>query len=94
VSVGVSIGIQPDMAALLKVVAGYVDLGYRRVKLKIEPGNDIESVRAVRNEHPALPLQVDANTAYRIEDAAMLETLDAFDLQMLEQPFAEDDMPG
>jgi O-succinylbenzoate synthase len=92
VPVGVSIGIQPDIATLLEVVNGYVDLGYMRVKLKIEPGNDLESVSAVRLEHPDLPLQVDANTAYRIDDAATLKAMDEFDLAMIEQPFAEDDL--
>lgn len=92
VPVGVSVGIHPNETALLETVSGYVAQGYQRVKLKIEPGNDLESVRTVREEHPALPLQVDANTAYRIDDAAIFEDMEEFDLQMIEQPFAEDDL--
>ncbi len=92
VPVGVSVGIQPDTAALLEVVTGYVETGYQRVKLKIEPGNDLESVRAVRKQYPDLPLQVDANTAYDIENAEVFAAMDEYQLLMIEQPFAEDDL--
>ncbi len=92
VPVGVSVGIQPDSSTLLQVVAEYVEAGYRRVKLKIEPGCDIGAVQAVRGEYPALPLQVDANTAYEIENVEMFEAMDAYHLLMIEQPFAGDDL--
>jgi O-succinylbenzoate synthase len=75
-------------------VDAYVDAGYRRVKLKIEPGFDVEPVRAVRERHPDLALQVDANAAYTVGDADRLAALDPFDLLMIEQPLAEDDLLG
>jgi O-succinylbenzoate synthase len=79
---------------LLEHVAGYVADGYRRVKLKIEPGWDLEPVGAVRTSFPDLPLQVDANTAYSLDDAEHLASLDRFDLLLLEQPLADDDLAG
>jgi O-succinylbenzoate synthase len=86
------VGIQDSIPQLLDVVAGYLDEGYQRIKLKIQPGWDIEPVRAVREAHPEVPLQVDANTAYTLADAAHLAGLDAFDLLLIEQPLGEEDM--
>jgi O-succinylbenzoate synthase len=96
VDCGVSVGIQANVAELLDVVARYVDDGYRRVKLKIEPGHDVEPVRAVRARFPDAMLQVDANAAYslRDDDVAALRSLDAFDLALIEQPLAPDDLAG
>lgn len=95
VPAGVAVGIQPSVAELLDVVGGYVAQGYRRVKLKIEPGNDVVPVRAVRERFgDALMLQVDANQAYSLADVAALEALDAFGLQHIEQPLPEDDLFG
>jgi O-succinylbenzoate synthase len=94
VPAGVSIGIPQSVAALLDSVAGYLDAGYRRVKLKIGPGWDVEPVRAVRERYPGLPLQVDANTAYTLADARRLTELDQFGLLMLEQPLAAEDLLG
>jgi O-succinylbenzoate synthase len=94
VPAGVSVGIAP-VAELLDAVAGYVDAGYRRVKLKIGPGADIDPVRAVREcfgNH--LQVQVDANGAYRLADADTLAALDDWGLLMIEQPLAEDDLLG
>jgi O-succinylbenzoate synthase len=91
---GVSVGITESIPALLDVVAGYLADGYLRIKLKIEPGWDVEPVRAVRERFGDIPLQVDANTAYRRGDARHLAQLDAFDLLLLEQPLAEDDLLG
>ncbi len=88
----VSVGIQDSIPALLEAVAGYVGAGYQRIKLKIEPGWDIEPVRAVRQAHPTVPLQVDANTAYTLADAEHLRALDAFDLLLIEQPLGEEDI--
>ena len=92
---GVSVGIHPSIPELVDAVDGYVAEGYRRIKLKIEPGFDIEAVRAVR-EHigPDVPLQVDANTAYTVDDADHLAALDEFDLLLIEQPLPEDDIAG
>ncbi|MEO6123759.1 MAG: o-succinylbenzoate synthase [Ilumatobacteraceae bacterium] len=94
VQVGVSVGITDTIDELVGVVAGYVTDGYTRVKLKIEPGFDIEPVRRVREANPALMLQVDANTAYSMADIDLLAQLDEFDLLMIEQPFGEDDLVG
>jgi len=92
VAVGVSVGVQPDIESLLRVVAGYVAAGYRRVKLKIKPGWDIEPTRAVRERWPDLLLQVDANSIYSLDHAAHLAQLDAFNLLLIEQPLAHDDI--
>lgn len=89
---GVSVGIQDSVPQLLDVVDGYLDEGYQRIKLKIKPGWDVAPVRAVREAHPDVPLQVDANAAYTLVDSAQLAKLDAYDLLLIEQPLAEDDM--
>ncbi len=92
VEVGVSLGIEPEIGVLLDQVERFVAEGYRRVKLKIAPGWDIEPVRAVRRRWPDLPLQVDANSAYRLADAGQLAKLDEFGLLLIEQPLADDDI--
>ncbi len=92
VPVGVSVGITDTIDELVSNVAGYVADGYTRVKLKIEPGFDIEPVRRVREANPDVMLQVDANTAYFERDIDHLSQLDAFDLLLIEQPFGEDDL--
>jgi O-succinylbenzoate synthase len=94
VDCGVSVGIAPSIDALLEEVGTYVAQGYRRIKLKIEPGWDVEPVRKVRDMIGDLPLQVDANTAYELSDARHLAKLDAFDLLLIEQPLDEDDVAG
>lgn len=95
VECGVSVGIAPSIDALIAEVAGYVDDGYRRIKLKIRPGWDLEPVRAVRDElGDDVLLQVDANTAYTVADIRQLKKLDEFDLVLIEQPFAEEDIAG
>jgi len=90
VDCGVSVGIHASVPELLKTVGGYLDQGYRRVKLKIKPGWDVEPVRAVREKFGDVPLQVDANTAYTLEHAALLAKLDLFDLLLIEQPLPEE----
>jgi O-succinylbenzoate synthase len=92
VAVGVSVGIQKDIDMLLKVVNAYLEDGYRRIKLKIKPGWDIEPTRAVRSAWPALKLQVDANSIYHLADGDHLAKLDDFDLLLIEQPLAHDDI--
>jgi O-succinylbenzoate synthase len=90
---GVSVGIQPSVAALLDVVGEYLAEGYVRIKLKIKPGFDVAPVEAVRERFGELvPLQVDANAAYTLADARVLRRLDAFDLLLIEQPLPEDDL--
>jgi len=89
---GVSVGIQRDTAALVDAVAGYLDAGYVRIKIKIKPGRDIADTAAVRAAFPGIPLQVDANSAYTLADADTLAELDGFDLLLIEQPLQEDDL--
>jgi O-succinylbenzoate synthase len=90
VDCGVSVGIHPSIPELLKTVGDYLELGYRRIKLKIKPGWDVEPVRAVRERFGNVPLQVDANTAYRLSDAELLAKLDPFALLLIEQPLPEE----
>jgi O-succinylbenzoate synthase len=92
VPVGVSVGIAPTPEALLDQVAQYVAGGYGRVKLKIKPGWDVSVVRAVRERWPDLPLQVDANAAYTLDDTPIFHELDSFDLLLIEQPLHHDDI--
>ncbi len=94
VDVGVSVGIAASIEALLDEVSGYVDAGYRRVKLKIEPGWDVEPVEAVRARFSDLALQVDANGAYTLADVGVLAELDGFGLLLIEQPLPDDDLAG
>ncbi len=92
VAVGVSVGIQKDIDTLLKVVGNYIDNGYKRIKLKIKPGWDIEPTRAVRQAWPEIALQVDANSIYHLSDAEHLAQLDQFNLLLIEQPLEHDDI--
>lgn len=95
VACGVSVGIMDSVPQLLDAVDAYLAAGYVRIKLKIEPGWDIEPVRAVRQRFgDDLLLQVDANTAYTLGDARHLARLDAFDLLLIEQPLDEEDVLG
>ena len=89
---GVSVGIAESVQALLEEIHGYLALGYRRVKLKIEPGKDVAVVQAVRDALPDTPISVDANAAYSLSDAPVFEALDELDLVMIEQPLDHDDM--
>ena len=92
---GVSVGIMDGVPQLLDAVGAYLDAGYIRVKLKIEPGWDIEPVRSVRERFgDDLLLQVDANAAYTLRDANQLARLDPFGLLLIEQPLPEDDVRG
>ncbi len=94
VPAGVAVGVMDAIDDLLAAVESYVDQGYSRVKLKIQPGWDVEPVRAVRDRFDGLPLQVDANMAYKKSDFALLAELDEFGLLMLEQPLAANDLAG
>ncbi len=92
VEVGVSIGIQESPAKMVETVAGFVKQGYGRAKLKIKPGKDVEVAAAVRKEFPNLRLQVDANSAFSMDDAPSLKPLDKLNLLLIEQPLFEDDI--
>lgn len=91
---GVSVGIEDRIEDLLELVSGFVTAGYRRVKLKIEPGRDVAVVRAVREAFPDTPLSVDANGAYAWDTAESLLELDDLGLEYIEQPLPEDDLEG
>jgi O-succinylbenzoate synthase len=93
VPAGVSVGIMDSIPELLDAVDGYLAEGYLRIKLKIEPGWDVAAVRAVRERFgDDILLQVDANAAYTLADTRTLQKLDDFDLLLIEQPLAEDDI--
>ncbi|AVT28392.1 o-succinylbenzoate synthase [Plantactinospora sp. BC1] len=92
---GVSVGITDSIGELLDTVDGYLDAGYLRIKLKIQPGWDVEPVRAVRERFgDEVLLQVDANTAYTVADGRRLAALDPFGLLLIEQPLDEEDVLG
>src|SRR6185295_17605434 len=89
---GVSVGIQPTIDDLLLKVERELAAGYRRIKIKIKPGWDVHPVEALRASFGPIPLMVDANAAYTIDDADHLAQLDAFGLMMIEQPLDYDDV--
>ena len=89
---GVSIGIQDSLPDLVAKVAREIDAGYRRIKIKIKPGWDVDAVEAVRARFADVPLMVDANAAYTSADAAHLAALDRYGLMMIEQPLDYDDI--
>jgi O-succinylbenzoate synthase len=89
---GVSIGLQQSAEALVEKAAAELASGYRRVKIKIKPGQDIGLVRAVRSAYPDVPLMVDANSAYALSDISLFRELDGERLMMIEQPLAAGDL--
>ena len=89
---GVSLGIQSSPKDLLALIGKELAAGYQRIKLKIKPDKDVEVIAAVRKEFPSAKLMVDANSAYRLADADRLKKFDAYDLMMVEQPLAWDDI--
>jgi O-succinylbenzoate synthase len=89
---GVSIGIQDSLEQLADKIAVERAAGYRRIKIKVKPGWDLEAVEMVRRRFDAIPLMVDANAAYTLDDADRLAALDRFDLMMIEQPLEYDDI--
>lgn len=92
IEVGVSIGIQSSPAELLRKIENNIALGYKRIKIKIMPGWDVDIVETVRNRFPHIPLMVDANSAYTLADIDRLKELDKFGLTMIEQPFTHNDI--
>lgn len=92
IEVGISIGIQDTVDELLRLIDEYVNEGYKRMKVKIKPGWDVEVMREVRKHFPNVPLMADANSAYRLKDIDRLKALDEFDLMMIEQPLDSDDI--
>jgi o-succinylbenzoate synthase len=93
IDVGVSIGIEPTIEKLLQRVEGFIRDGYKKIKVKIKPGFDVEPMRAIRQTYgPDVPLMADANSAYTLSDIELLKELDEFGLIMIEQPLAHDDI--
>ena len=92
VDVGVSIGIQSSVKELIKKVEGYLGEGYKRIKIKIAPGNDIQFVSALRKKFPELLLQVDANSAYTLKDISLFKKMDDYNLILIEQPLGYEDI--
>ncbi len=92
IPVGVSLGIQSDLNVTLKQVETHLQLGYKRIKLKIQPGHDLSVVSSVRRHFPEAHLTVDANSAYTLSDARVFQQLDEYDLDYIEQPLAFDDL--
>ena len=92
IETGVSCGIEDSIPELVERIGRYLDDGYRRIKIKIKPGWDVEACAAVRERFPDIMLQVDANGAYSLKDKEALKALDAFNLLMVEQPFAPYDL--
>lgn len=92
IACGVSIGIQDSVDQLLSKVEAELAAGYRRIKVKIKPGWDIDVIRAIRSRFGAIPLMADANSAYTLDDLEHLKQLDEFQLMMIEQPLAHDDI--
>jgi len=93
VATGISIGIQRDPGALVERARRAVADGYKKIKVKIQPGLDVDFVRAVREAlPPGTDLMADANSAYALADADRLAQLDEFGLIMIEQPLHRDDL--
>jgi O-succinylbenzoate synthase len=92
IACGVSLGIQSNPETLLSIIEKELAAGYQRIKIKIKPGKDLEFIAAVRKYFPAVKLMVDANSAYHLGQAAHLREFDAYDLMMIEQPLAWDDI--
>lgn len=92
IEVGISIGIQDTVDDLLRLIDGYVNEGYKRMKVKIKPGWDVDVIREIRKRFPDVPLMADANSAYTLEDIDLLKAIDEFNLMMIEQPLAADDI--
>jgi O-succinylbenzoate synthase len=92
IEVGVSLGIENSIPELMERIGHFIGEGYRRIKLKIKPGWDVEVVKETRKHFPEILLQVDANGAYSLKDKGALLMLDAFNLLLLEQPFPPYDL--
>lgn len=92
IDVGVSIGIQNTESELINKVSGYLDEGYKRIKIKISPGYDIQFVKALRKEFPDILLQVDANSAYTLGHIRLFKEIDNYNLLLIEQPLGYEDI--
>src|SRR5690625_6703236 len=87
-----SIGIKETTEELINDINQYLEQGYKRIKMKIKPGKDINVLKEVREAFPHTPIMVDANSAYMLDDLDHLKQLDQYNLMMIEQPLASDDI--
>jgi o-succinylbenzoate synthase len=92
IEVGISLGIEANIEDLYRHVEGYLEQGYRRMKIKIMPGKDVQVIRGLRERFGNIPMMADANSAYTLADIEILKQLDEFKLTMIEQPLAHDDI--
>ena len=90
--VGVSVGIKPDIQELLDEIRGFLDEGYKRIKIKIAPGRDMQFIEAVRKEFPSILFQVDANSAYELKHIDLFRQMDNYNLLLIEQPLGYEDI--
>jgi O-succinylbenzoate synthase len=89
---GVSIGIQPSIEGLLAKIDSEIKAGYRRIKVKIKPGWDVEVIRQIRVSFPDILLMCDANSAYTLADIDVFKKMDGFNVMMFEQPLHHEDI--
>lgn len=92
IDVGVSIGIQKTLDDMFRLVDTFLNQGYRRMKIKIKPGQDVEVMTALREKFGDIPMMADANSAYTLDDIDIFKELDKLNLLMIEQPLAHDDI--
>ena len=92
VEVGISLGLEKSDDIIIEKIREKVDEGYKRIKVKIKPGRDVEMIRAIREVFPDIPLMADANSAYTLDDIELLKQLDEFNLMMIEQPLGSTDI--
>ncbi|MFC4023575.1 o-succinylbenzoate synthase [Oceanobacillus longus] len=92
IEVGISLGIEENIDTLLENIKQKTEEGYKRIKIKIKPGKDVEVVKVIREHFPDIPLMVDANSAYTLDDIDTLKQLDQFNLMMIEQPLTAGDL--
>jgi len=92
VAVGVSLGIEDSVSDLIRKIEKFLAQGYRKIKVKIKPGKDVQVIREVRLALGNIPLMVDANSAYSLKDLPMFKEMDEFGLMMIEQPLGHDDI--
>jgi len=91
---GLTLGLYPTVVGLLKAIECHLEEGYRRVKIEVEPGRDVELVHAVRQHFGDIPLMIEASAAYTVQDLDVFRELDDYDLLMFEQPMAANDLEG
>lgn len=92
IEAGISLGIEENIDNLLESIKRKTDEGYKRIKVKIKPGKDLEVLREIRKNYPDIPLMADANSAYTLDDVNLLREMDQFNLMMIEQPLTAGDL--